>query len=60
MIGVEPPIPRRDPPIELDQEAIGIRPAVDEQSAAARALDQDRVALADIEDRDPGRASRPA
>ena len=55
---VESPVPRRDPPIELDQETIGIGPAVDEQPAAARPLDQDGVALTDIEDRDPSGACR--
>ena len=49
--GIEPAIPRRDPPIELDEQPVGIRPAVDEQAPAARALDEDRVALPDVQDR---------
>jgi hypothetical protein len=32
---VDPPVPRRDPSIELDQEAIGIGAAVDQQPSAA-------------------------
>ena len=47
---VDPPVPRRDPLVERDEQPVRIRPAVDQQSAAARALDEDRVALADIED----------
>ena len=50
---VDPPVPRRDPPIELDEQPVGIRPAIDQQAAAARALDEDGVALPDVEDRDP-------
>ena len=50
-------IPRWDPLIEFDQQAIGIRTAVDEQPSAVRALDEDRVPLANVEDRD-GRTSR--
>ena len=57
---VDPPVPWRDPSIELDQEPIGIGPAVDQQSPAARAFDEDRVALADVEDRDPRHARRTA
>ena len=57
---VDPPVPRRDPPVERDEQPVGIGAAVDEQPPAARALDEDRVALPDIEDRDPGDAARPA
>ena len=48
---VEPAIPRRDQPIELDEQPVGIRAAVDQQAPAARPLDEDRVALPDVEDR---------
>ena len=50
--GVDASIPRRDAAIERDQQPVGIRTTVDQQSAAARALDEDRVALSDVEDRD--------
>jgi hypothetical protein len=33
--GIEPPVPGRDPPIELDQKPVWIGPSIDEQSAAA-------------------------
>jgi hypothetical protein len=56
--GVKATIPRRDAPIELDQQAIGIRTAVDQQAAAARSLDEDCVALSDVEHGDPGHARR--
>ena len=56
--GVDPPVPRRDPPVEVDEQAVRVRPTVDEQATAARAFDEDRVALPDIEDRDR-RRSRP-
>jgi hypothetical protein len=56
---VDPAIPRRDAPVELDEQPIRVRSAVDQQSTAARALDEDRIALADVEDRDPGDAGRP-
>ena len=54
---VDPAVPRRDPPIEGHEQAIGIGAAVDEEPAAPGTLDQDRVALPDIEHRDPGAAS---
>ena len=46
---IDPSIPRRDAPIELDQQSIRIRPTVDEQATTVRPFDQDRVALADVE-----------
>ena len=52
-------VPRRQPPVELDEEPVRIRAAVDEHPSAAAALDEDRVALADVENRDPGGAVRP-
>jgi hypothetical protein len=57
--GVQPSVPRRDSPIELDEEPVGIGPAVDEQPPSVGALDEDRVALTDVEDRDPYHARRP-
>ena len=53
---VDPSIPRREVLIEGDEESPRIRPAVDEQPAAALALEQDGVALPDVEDRQPGGA----
>ncbi len=50
---VDPPIPGRQPGVERQQEPIRVRSAVDQQPPAPSALDQDRVALADVEDRDP-------
>ena len=55
---VDPAVPRRQPPIELDEEPVRIGSAVDEHPAASTALDEDRVALADVEDRDPRRPVR--
>ena len=43
---VDPAVPRREAPIERDEQPVRVRSAVDEQPAAARALDEDRVALA--------------
>ncbi len=56
--GVDPPIPRRDAAVERDQQPVGIRTTVDEQPATVRALDEDRVALPDVEDRN-ARGCRP-
>jgi hypothetical protein len=56
---VDPVVPRGDPFVERHEEPIGIRPAVDEEAAAARALDEDGVALPDVEDGDPGSAIGP-
>ena len=53
---VDPAIPRRQPSVELDEEPIGIGAAVDQHPPAAAALDEDRIALADVEDGDPRRA----
>ena len=56
--GVDPPVPRRDPLVEHDEQPVRVGSAVDEQPTAAGALDEDRVALADVEDRDPGDPGR--
>jgi hypothetical protein len=57
---VDPPVPGWDPTVELDEQAVGIRPPVDQQATAPGALDEDRVALADIEHGDPGDPGRQA
>jgi len=49
--GVDASVPRRDAAVERDEEPVGIGTSVDQQPTAARALDEDRVALSDIEDR---------
>ena len=46
---VDPPVPRRDALVELDEQPVGIRAAVDQHPAAAGTLDEDRIALADVE-----------
>jgi hypothetical protein len=56
---VQPPVPRGDASVELDEEAVRIRPAVDQESTAVGSLDEDRVALTDVEDRDPCHARWP-
>ena len=57
---VDPPVPRRDPLVEDDEEPVRVGAAVDEEPAAARALDEDRVALPDIEHAHPRDAGRSA
>jgi hypothetical protein len=49
---VDPAIPRREATVQCDEQPIGIGSAIDQQSTAVRALDEDRVALSDVEDRD--------
>ncbi len=49
---IDPAVPGRNPGIELKDQAIRIRPTVDEQPSATIAFDQDRITLADVEDRD--------
>ncbi len=51
---VEPPVPGRQAGIESDDQATGVRSAVDEEATAAPALDEDRVSLADVEDGQAG------
>ena len=55
---VDPPVPGWKPSIQGDQQAVRVGSAVDQQSPAARPLDKDGIALADIEDRDPSGAAR--
>lgn len=57
--GIDPAIPRRDAAIERHEQPVGIGAAVDEQPAAVRTLDEDGVALTDIEHRDPWHRRRP-
>ncbi len=54
--GIDPTVPRRDPRVEDDEQPVRVGPTVDEQPATARPLDEDRVTLADVEDRDAGDA----
>jgi hypothetical protein len=54
---VDPAIPRRDPLVESDEEAVRVRPSVDQQAAAPRPLDEDGVPLPHVKDGDPGDAS---
>ena len=55
---VEAAIPSRDVLIEGDEQPVGIGPAIDEQPAPARRLQQDRVTLPDIEPRELRRPVR--
>ena len=54
--GVDPPVPRRDPLVEVDEQAVRVRPAVDQQPTAARSFDEDGIALPDVEDRHASRS----
>ena len=56
---VDPPVPRRHVGVEGDEEAVGVRAAVDEHPRATIAVDEDRIALADVEDGDPQPAVGP-
>ena len=57
--GVNSAVPRRDVLVERDEQPVGIRTTVDEQAAAARALDEDGVTLAHVEDGDSSPAIGP-
>jgi hypothetical protein len=54
--GVDASVPRRDAPVELDEQPVRVRPAIDQETPAAAPLDEDGVSLPDIEHRDPGDA----
>ena len=56
---IDAAIPGRDPLVEHDQQAIRVGSTIDQQAATAGALDQDGVALTDIEDRDTRDPGRP-
>ena len=58
--GVDPSVPRRNASIEGDQQAVRVWPAIDQQASTARALDQDGVALTDVEDGDARHAAGPS
>lgn len=49
---VDAPIPRRELRIERNEETVRIWTAVHEQSSSATTLDENRIALPDVEDRD--------
>ena len=51
---VQAAVPRRDPLVERDEHPVRVRAAVDEHPGTGARLQQDRVALADVEHRDPG------
>jgi hypothetical protein len=46
-------VPWRETLVEGDEQAARIRPTIDEETPAAAALDEDPVALPDVEDHDP-------
>ena len=50
---VDPVIPRRQPLIERDQQAVRVGAAIHDQPSAAPTLDEDRVTLPDVESDDP-------
>jgi hypothetical protein len=56
---IDAPVPGRDAPIELDEQTIGIGPAIDEQPSPRPTFDQDGVTLSDVQDGHPGDAGRP-
>jgi hypothetical protein len=56
---IDPAVPRRDPRVEGHEEPIGVRTTVHEQSPTPRRLDEDRVALANVERDDVDPAVRP-
>ena len=53
---VDPPVPGRDALVQGHQEAVRVRPAIDQHARTAPALDQDRVALPHVEHHEPRRA----
>ncbi len=57
--GVDSPVPRRQSPVEGDQQSPGIWPTVHQEPAPEAALDEDRVTLADVEHHDPRQPIRP-
>ena len=52
--GIDPAVPWRDAPVEVDEQPVRVGTAIDQQATAAGTLDEDRVSLADVHDRDPG------
>ena len=47
---VEPPVPRRDARVQRQQDPIGVGATVDQHPGAGPRLEQDRVALPDVQD----------
>jgi hypothetical protein len=56
--GIDASVPGRQPLVERDEESVRIGAAIDKESAPAGTLDQNRVALPDIQYDDPGPAVR--
>jgi hypothetical protein len=56
--GINASIPGRQPLVERDEESVRIGAAIDQESAPAGTLDQNRVALPDVENDDPSPAVR--
>ena len=50
---VDPSVPGRDPLVESPHQDVGIGAAVDEHARTVPCLQQDGVALADVQDADP-------
>jgi hypothetical protein len=55
---VDPPVPRRQAAVKRDQQAVGVRATVDQHASAGPALDEDGIALPDIEHDEPCRPAR--
>ena len=55
---VEPAVPRRHPRVQLEQQPLRVRSTVHEHPGPVPRLEEDRVALADVQHHDPGRAAR--
>ena len=55
---VDPAVPRRQPFLERQQQPRWVRPAIDDEASASTALDEDPVALPDVEHGDPGMTVR--
>ena len=54
---VQAPVPRRDPLVERDEDPVRVRSAIDEHPGAGPRLEEDGVALPDVQHGDPGCAS---
>lgn len=51
---VDSPIPRRQRLVQRHEQAPGIRSAIHEEASTALTLQEDRIALPDVENREPG------
>jgi hypothetical protein len=56
---IDAAVPRRDALVERHEQPVRVRPAIDEHPPAARTLDENRVALTDVENGDLRSAVRP-